>query len=99
MSASHTPGPWRAEPCGDGFVITYNDAGNWLATVWEDGDGNEEADARLIAAAPDLLAALKSAPVLSAYHGHQGLDLEGYIADYSTWVASKIAAIAKATGQ
>ncbi len=55
MSGKHTPGPWEA--------LTDNNAKVWLImpiAVAVDG----AADARLIAAAPDLLASLK---VLYAY--------------------------------
>lgn len=64
MSGSkHTPGPWRIKPQVDGnFLIVYNDRGNWLAEVYDDDDpveGRPEADARLIASAPDMLEALR----------------------------------------
>lgn len=60
MKTQHTPGPWRAEGC-----MVY--AGeNRVARTWsgtQDGIPTPTmfADARLIAAAPDLLAALKAA--------------------------------------
>lgn len=64
MSGSkHTPGPWSVSKDGDDYNITYNDDGNWLATVYDDDDpfeGRPEADARLIASAPELLEALKA---------------------------------------
>lgn len=66
--SSFTPGPWTVSKQGDDFNITYNEHGNWLATVFDDDDpvsGRPEADARLIAAAPDLLEALKSATTSS----------------------------------
>ena len=68
---THTPGPWRAggggfggtsgqgisicsDSGGGGFAIT-----KFIASMYGNGDtANREADARLIAAAPDLLAAL-----------------------------------------
>jgi hypothetical protein len=57
----HTPGPWRVGPVDDTRVEDAN--GNEVAQI--DGDYNHpdtwplmEANARLIAAAPDLLAAL-----------------------------------------
>jgi len=64
MSNKHTPGPWSAEPDFQGRYIVYgNDArvvGNVLPTSdgWRREDGEVTANARLIAAAPDLLAAL-----------------------------------------
>lgn len=68
MTREHTPGPWnlvRLASAFDsrvvGYGIKYGAAGNRLAMV--DGEGNSsdhnEANARLIAAAPDMLAALK----------------------------------------
>lgn len=58
-----TPGPWRVGPVDD-TVVTAPD-GSEIAAI--DGDYNEpdlwpvmEANARLIAAAPDLYAALES---------------------------------------
>lgn len=64
MAAQHTPAPWRAKQLG-----TYNQPG-WVI-LWPDKGGAHmrrldyqgnfaEADARLIAAAPDLLAALRA---------------------------------------
>jgi hypothetical protein len=67
MSAQHTPGPWtankptqsngRAEVHAGPMLVAQ--AFNWLL----DAEGDEQcwADARLIAAAPDLLEALKLA--------------------------------------
>jgi hypothetical protein len=48
MSAKHTPGPWNK--IGHSIGV---DAGE-IATVWSEV-GNQEHNARLIAAAPDLL--------------------------------------------
>lgn len=53
--SDHTPGPWHAEGDGD-----------WFDAVDERGfavaEAMTEPDARLIAAAPDLLAALRTCP-------------------------------------
>lgn len=58
----HTPGPWRIdEEQGQPYVIDEQDAG--VCTVWRqplDPPEWADASARLIAAAPDLLAALES---------------------------------------
>ena len=65
MNAQHTPGPWTHEGQGD-ITGIENDPGNgcvgkvdvacvYLRTV----PGKTEANARLIAAAPELLTALK----------------------------------------
>ena len=51
----HTPGKWA-----EAGMLILDDDGNMLAEVFYDGpDGHGEANARLIAAAPELLAALK----------------------------------------
>ena len=73
MSAQHTPGPWRVSSVGltnDGKrAVVSEDAGIAWAhpqTAFKRGDGwqhecgEREANARLIAAAPDLLAALEA---------------------------------------
>ena len=52
MSAAHTPGPWYLNP--HGWVV--QSTGDIVTRV--EGSYNKESDARLIAAAPDLLAAL-----------------------------------------
>ena len=91
MSAQHTPGPWWVEK--DGSAEHRNEA-----NVINGADGTmivygqvNDADARLIAAAPDLLEALKT---LTAYLGKTAThtsDLE------AVWDAEKV--IRKATGE
>ena len=60
MPDQHTPGPWTFE-----YENEYHDGGGFAEwfEVQADGDRiakvDEEADARLIAAAPDLLAACR----------------------------------------
>lgn len=62
---SYTPGPWKVAP--DSGTTVYGDDDGAVRTVVADTcargkpDEQERADARLIAAAPDLLAALKKA--------------------------------------
>lgn len=59
---SHTPGPWSAtkhdESCGYWHVDSPGTAMGGVATCYSTASGSTEANARLIAAAPDLLAAL-----------------------------------------
>lgn len=63
MSKSkHTPGPWYCEPSDTKHAFparqqVFGD-GHLLAEVAGNGKGGSGANARLIAAAPDLLAAL-----------------------------------------
>jgi len=62
MSAKHTPGPWMAGPMvGESDTIWIGNGDGYVAQVTRI-DGLEPidwADATLIAAAPDLLAALR----------------------------------------
>ena len=58
--STHTPGPWVASPFGDCAYEIVNEVGTAIAEV--DGAHEDsariEANANLIAAAPELLAAL-----------------------------------------
>lgn len=62
----HTPGPWKAVRPGefcDHWEIVSDDEFAWnIACAWKNivDDPDGEANARLIAAAPELLAALES---------------------------------------
>jgi hypothetical protein len=90
MSA-HTPGEWGIG--GQGWVIV-DASGKWIAdtrTVNRKVQ-EEHANARLIAAAPELLAALRWAH--ARFIAGQNLDLED-----APLVAELEAAIAKATGE
>jgi hypothetical protein len=85
---SHTPGPWTYRPDGDflrAIVQRGNDGGG---QVYGTSTERENADARLMAAAPDLLRALRS--VLSDY--------EASPCHMRDVVTQARAAIAKATG-
>lgn len=61
----HTPGPWRVKHRGDGRVSVETCDDLWNICVLAEGDddaaGAIEADAALIASAPDLFAACKAA--------------------------------------
>jgi len=97
---THTQGPWKAHPAfffgHDSFQITgtNGDSSPFLCRLTDDTP-NFEANARLIAACPDLLAALKSL-VFEASHFVHGNGKNG------TFVANElknaIAAISKAEG-
>ena len=76
MSVAHTPGPWKRH--GLNVRSPY---GCWICTlldVWSDArtpKNQKMANARLIAAAPDLLAALEAAlTAVEYYHEHEGCD-------------------------
>jgi hypothetical protein len=60
FSPSHTPGPWRAGEGDESHLVFMGEEA--IADTWLRGDcGDAEANARLIAAAPDLLVACKEA--------------------------------------
>jgi hypothetical protein len=106
--SSRTPGPWRYREagrigyvvCGDIFVLAEirfpegEEHGQPIAG----GFGHEEANARLMAAAPDLLAALRSARASLAYLV-VGRQADAEVAEYAKRIAEIDAAIAKAEGR
>ena len=101
---SHTPGPWKVVPCG-----AQNDC--WCRVVEGPGDevivssgSVEKKNAALIAAAPDLLAALEKC--LSAMSMQEGRQSEEFHIPPHTasaiWFGAKdeaSAAIKKARGE
>lgn len=93
MSAAHTPGPWEFVQAGSGDFPTWNvrigDRGFIRLPATADMDVMD-ADARLIAAAPDLLKALRKADAT--------LELEGCREGGPTRKQIR-AAIAKAEGR
>lgn len=105
MSAKHTPGPWTQGTSKIGLTCVWLDG----MTEQRDGKGlgpentwidcNTEANASLIAAAPDLLEALKACR-LELFHCNQQLSGEGYTTGKTVSDALEQArtAIAKAIG-
>lgn len=66
MASKHTPGPWAVHPVDDTMVAHQLPDGTWQEIANTDGDYNQpdtwpimEANTRLIAAAPELLEALR----------------------------------------
>lgn len=59
--SKHTPGPWMLDPCGDvlGNRNTKDDNGMVCTMCRDRNDEEGVSNARLIAAAPDLLHALR----------------------------------------
>lgn len=53
----HTPGPWQTQDVGHGHCIDPNIA--WVGLTSKQAPEETAANARLIAAAPELLAALQ----------------------------------------
>jgi hypothetical protein len=99
MATQHTPGPWR-------FTERY-DSRYWTHYVQPDGKPcfdsfalvNGEDNARLMAAAPDLLDALRKCVIeLDAMHGYLYPTCEGGC-PFEDAITQARAAIAHATGQ
>lgn len=97
--ADHTPGPWTIQRYGDGdSLVIHSDADNrvcFMATAGSYGDpAIIAADARLIAAAPDLLAALRTLyrEIDDRHHGRMPDEVQHAMDDAA-------AAIAKASNQ
>ncbi len=99
----HTPGPWRwdadTQEIADGISITTGKVVSRVATVHGWGP-TYEANARLIATAPELLAQLKRAELLLVdadreWFGGNGSDNSE---SFQKMLAPIRAAIAKATG-
>lgn len=100
--SKHTPGPWISNRAGSNmsnnhsqpFAIAQEGKANIIAGVFGDVQGGEEiaaANARLIAAAPDLLAAMELALRKEPNETPGGFTKQ--------WVIDARAAISKATGQ
>ena len=92
----HTPGPWSAEPIDYGCFDVKCEFGYFIATCHDGVRGTRNADvnARLIAGAPDLLAALQRIVAV--------LDKQvasPHLAERASPLAQAKAAIAKATGE
>lgn len=97
MSTGRTPGAWIAERIAGAksheatwAVSGMTDAGNDTRTIALVGGDHAEVDARLMAAAPELLALLQDALTSFAPHVEGGEEDE--------WVKFSRGAIAKATG-
>lgn len=97
----HTPGPWVIDPCWD--ILGNTDDGNGMVcqiTTDAVPRAEAEANARLIAAAPELLEAcrvtraLVSEAAMTGFNCHDGDWAERLYANQ----ARLSAAIAKATG-
>lgn len=75
-----TPGPWTVVPYGDGYSLTiHSDADNrvcFMATPGSRGSWDRiQADARLIAAAPELADALRALDMAAVW----------FVAESATW--------------
>lgn len=122
----HTPGPWGIEQTDDtnwiGFMRPHDPKKVELIvcttsreSLTDEALARNDANARLIAAAPDLLEALKGLlddvqGLMSESKGVAGLHLNGDVADWASLdeggrferlsnMSAAIAAISKVTGQ
>jgi len=91
---SHTPGPWEPDYWGDREIDIYSADGSLVCQMRggsTDEEDDSEPDARLIAAAPELLSELKR--MLSLWE-----EAIGYEKDWMDMGYPARAAIAKAEG-
>lgn len=101
--ANHTPGPWNTHICDDTLIVDGD--GNDIALVLGDYATQSEvmeARSRLIAAAPDLLEALKAADAALNHLGDvlNGMDAVSEEDELHFPAFEKVrAAIAKAEGR
>ena len=101
--AKHFPGPWIVGPVDDTLVRAVTTEGEYYTICEMDGNYNDphqwpvmEANARLIAAAPDLLEACKDIATILDYGAVGGKPSEPIL--FETYHKLK-RAIAKATGE
>lgn len=109
MSAKHTPGPWmcdsdpiKGDPLNRVRYRVVARGKTITQCYYSSSDEQAEHDARLIAAAPDLLEALVGMlSIINDSNGVSGYHLNGDIAVWGEFpeVDAASAAIAKATGQ
>jgi hypothetical protein len=108
--SKHTPGPWKVvrdgNPLSAGIVAVIEHSPDRHIAVEEDHFGGPwcapdtwEANARLIAAAPELLEALREACRLYAEYGLVAGHVEGDPLAVGRWIGAARAAIAKAEGR
>jgi hypothetical protein len=100
MNATHTPGPWRVFTTPAGKIIGIGElTGDGVTDarfcLWRGDSAEAEANARLIAAAPELLAALKGILEDDAHT----TSLADQRARWTSRMAAAADAIAKAEGR
>ncbi len=98
-TATHTPGPWTSIRSGPGWHIHDSESMGIVETLGRDGDGEEEANARLIAAAPtqhDELCAL--ADDLQSFSDSDTVPDLDWITENLESIRAVIAVAAKAEG-
>lgn len=100
LAAAHTPGPWHLENTSKhafsgGMPKIVAECGHHIASITWNGhnERNGDANARLIAAAPELLGALET-----LINCHTGAPWQTEAVRRAAWLKVQ-AAIAKATGE
>lgn len=93
MSTKHTPGPWKVKPFENeqGDFNIDSEYGYHIAETIGGLGNEEEANANLIAAAPDLLESLQAMVAMMDSGDEHGAG--------SPWHIKATAAITKATGE
>ena len=89
--SKHTPGPWVVDAVQYGYIITAKGGAYDIAVVRDIGNEDNKANARLIAAAPELLELLQ---YLMEIRDHCFIPNDG-----NWWDNKTRAVIAKATGE
>ncbi len=90
--SKHTPGPWQWTQHFDPTISIYKDGFGQIARLYDSSAGTGKANARLIAAAPDLLEALRICATQSTGPDWTPEQALAFIKQHAR------AAIAKATG-
>ena len=93
MTTQHTPGPWILAN-SDAYNTVVIAQGAEICTVIEHQGGDRKANSRLIAAAPELLAALKALLSDAEDVGFEGISVEAFDS-----IHAARAALAKAEGR
>lgn len=97
MSGQHTPGPWHTYKTTT-YIAIRAQARIQVAQLWKSKRApiDQEADARLIASAPDLLEALNQINMLACYASEEATETREAVLLHIGETAR--AAIAKAEG-
>lgn len=94
---SHTPGPWELAMSADGCFILFGPKGRKLLTIpLDEQDEEKVANARLIAAAPELLEVIREAVDRAEREMAKGRKASPGLA---TWLEKARAALAKVRGE
>ena len=105
--SEHTPGPWERESLPGEYDTGIRAHGEnvsgyvaFLNTRWEhkQQQQEQEANARLIAAAPDLLEACKALPEFNVYNA-DAADFKDHAAEFISAMMLAQSAIARAEGE